>query len=447
MRNLFVTASVVSLLALLACGDDSSTGAGGTGGSGGSPTTGGSPSTGGGGNETGGASSGGGGMGGIGPTGGSGGVGAGTGFTCDDAVGAPPSLTFTEVVTGVDRPVSVRTPPGRPDSLFIVESHDGLIRIFENGALLATPFLDVGDLIRTNNEEGLLGLAFHPDYETNGRFFIHYSAAGNGESTIVEYKRSESDPNVADPVPVQTVLTHPTAQSNHNGGAVEFGNDGFLYISIGDGGSQGDPECDAQNSANLLGKIMRVDVDAAPNGEGYPAAAGNPEGSKIYHRGFRNPWRMAFDPCNADLYIGDVGQGEWEEISLATQAAGALNFGWPMREGANDYNDSCVNPPSNLVDPIAQYDHNGRCSVTGGHVYRGSAIPGLQGTYFYGDYCSGEVFSLKVVNGSVVTQPTVAFTISEVAGFGTDGHGEVYVTELGNNNYQSGAVYRIDAAQ
>jgi glucose/arabinose dehydrogenase len=436
-------ASMILTLGILACGDSESTGgsggsgATGAGGSGAGPTAGGGGS---GGAPTGGAPTGGSATGGGGD--GAGGIGAqGPNFTCDAAVGEPPALTFTEVVTGLDRPVLVRSAPGRPETLFIVESWEGTILIHENGQVNPTPFLDVSDLIRTGGEEGLLGLAFHPDYATNGRFFIHYSASGNGASTIQEYKRSDADPNVADTTPVQLVLQIPTEEGNHNGGAVEFGNDGFLYITFGDGGGANDPDCDAQTLGdNLLGKIVRLDVNAAPDANGYPAAAGNPDGAKYYHIGLRNPWRISFDACTGDLYIGDVGQGQREEIDVATEADGALNFGWPLKEGTNNFNNSCVNQPSNLVDPITEYDHSGgKCSITGGTLYRGTDIAGLRGTYFYGDYCSGQVFSLRAVDGALVGMPQEIGQAGAISAFGNDGNGNVYIVDMG------GTILRVDA--
>jgi glucose/arabinose dehydrogenase len=456
-------ASMVLTFGILACGDSGSTGgSGGTGATGAGGDGAGPTSGGGGSGATGAGASGatGGGGSGAGATGGggdgAGGIGAqGPGFTCDAAVGDAPELTFTEVVTGLSQPVLVRSPPGRPETLFIVEQ-GGRIKIFENGQVLATPFLNVADVIQAGGEEGLLGLAFHPEYATNGRFFIHYSNDGNGDSTIMEYKRSEADPNVADTTPVQLVLQIPTEQPNHNGGSIEFGNDGFLYIAFGDGGGSNDTDCDSQTLGdNLLGKIVRLDVNAAPDASGYPAAAGNPEGAKYFHIGLRNPWRMAFDACTGDLYIGDVGQGEREEIDVATPGAGALNFGWPLREGTFPFDNdpdpnedtTCTNQPNNLVDPVTDYDsNNGNCSVTGGTLYRGTQIPGLRGAYFYGDYCSGQIFSLRAVNGALVGQPQFVFQLSSISSFGNDGNGNVYVVLLQVAN-EGGKVFRIDAAQ
>jgi hypothetical protein len=291
MRNpLFLLLLGAGVVAGLGCGDDTTaTGGGGSGGGdGGNPSTGGggNPSTGGGGQAQGGGGQ---------AQGGDGPGGMGPGYSCEAAVGTVGTITLEDVASVGTGAVQLKSAPGDPERLYIVKQ-DGQILIYEDGTLNPTPFLDVSDLIRggVGGEEGLLGLAFHPDFATNGRFFIHYSANGDGDSTVGEFHATPGA-TTADPDQVQLVLSHFTDEGNHNGGAVEFGNDGYLYISLGDGGAQNDPGCDAQNLGNLLGKIIRVDVDATPDGEGYPAAAGNPDGEKYYHVGFRNPWRMSFD--------------------------------------------------------------------------------------------------------------------------------------------------------
>jgi len=443
IAKVFLMGNVTSLFLVTAglmvgCGDDTS-------------VTGGSPA---GGNNTGGENTGAGNTGGTNPGGGDvGGNGAGNvggegpggfgpGYSCDDPSGALPALTLTEVAD-LSQVIQIKSPPGAPDKLFLVRQN-GEIHILESGAVLPTMFIDVGDIIQAGGEEGLLGLAFHPDYATNGRFFLHYSADGGGASTVTEFAVS-ADPNVAIATPGQLVIQHPTAQGNHNGGAVEFGNDGFLYISMGDGGAQGDPGCDAMNPANLLGKIMRVDVDGTAVADGYPAAAGNPGGTKFFHTGFRNPWRMSFDSCSGDLYIGDVGQGQYEEIDVVTEAAGAQNCGWPVREGMHDYggyDGSCINPPLAPLEPIAEYTHDGgACSVTGGYVYRGSTMPGLRGHYFFADYCTGEISLFRQTGGALVGAVADAgINGGNVSAFGQDGNGEVYVAD------HSGTVYKIEEA-
>lgn len=360
---------------------------------------------------------------------------------CSAPTGAVAGLTLTTVATSLNAPVLIKAAPGNPDRLYIVQQ-GGQIRILENGNVLPTPFLNISSLLQSGGEEGLLGLAFHPGYAQNGRFFVHYSASGGGESTIREFARS-ADPLVATPTPGQIVMTSPTLESNHNGGSIEFGDDGYLYIALGDGGEQNDPECDAQNTANLLGKISRIDVNGTPTASGYPAAPGNPNGAKYYHTGFRNPWRMSFDLCTGDLYIGDVGQGSWEEVDVAPGSPNmARNMGWPYREGAHNHNNSnCPPNPGGLNEPIAEYDHNGNCSITGGYVYRGSKIPWLRGAYLYGDYCSSRVWMVRY-NGGTPSQAEIVGDISEevgnISGFGQDGHGEVYIV------VHNGSVVRID---
>jgi glucose/arabinose dehydrogenase len=367
----------------------------------------------------------------------------------------------------------VKAAPDDPDRLYVAQKN-GIISIIENGQVLGTPFIDLTSVVQDSGEEGLLGLAFHPDYKNNGRFFVHYSKAGNGDNVVMEYKRSAADPHVADPTPVQLVVESTTLEGNHNGGALEFGSDGFLYFSMGDGGQQHDCNCDAQRdtiqgygpptdgSLDLLGKISRVDVNGTPDANGYPAAAGNPNGGKAYHRGLRNPWRISFDACTGDLYIGDVGQDTWEEVDVAPVNGGALNFGWPFWEGANDPNDAshhhyatnqCPGNPANAPDcgnepaatsftfPIADYHHGAECSITGGYVYRSSAIPALRGTYFYGDYCSGKIWTTSWANGTATTPVLSMITPGNnvLVAFGQDGRGNVYVVDI------SGTIYRVDA--
>jgi glucose/arabinose dehydrogenase len=358
-------------------------------------------------------------------------------------------LTLTLVSNQLNEVILAISAPDDPDRVYVVQK-SGEIMIIENGQLLPTPFLDISNLVNDTSpfgEEGLLGLAFHPDYATNGRFFVHYSKAGNGDNVVQEFKRSASDPHVADPTPVAIALEHPTAESNHNGGSVMFGPDGFLYLSMGDGGNQGDPECDAQKTTggevpgepeNLLGKISRLDVDAPISASGYPAAAGNPSGHKAYHVGFRNPWRISFDACTGDLYVGDVGQSSYEEVSVIPSAMGPINGGWPYREGAHDYNTpgTCPAAPPNPVEPILDYTHGGgRCAVMGGYVYRSAMIPALRGTYFYGDYCSGDIYMKQPGQPEEMTSMNVA----GLSAFGQDGHGNVYACST------NGSLFRIDA--
>lgn len=427
-------------VSLAACGDSAATTTG-TGGAATTSTTGSSPTTAVGtstGTGSGTSSS----------TGTGTGGGAPADYDCTAPTGTVPTLGAKVVVNGLSEPVQVKAAPDDPDRLYVVQK-SGQIVIVENGVLLPTPFLDISSKVIDSGEEGLLGLAFHPNYKQNGRFFVHYSSTNAGKNTVEEYHRSAADLHVADATPTQLVLQHTTAEANHNGGAVEFGKDGFLYISMGDGGNQGDPECDAQLSMggeapqepeNLLGKITRLDVDAAPTAAGYPAAAGNPSGMKAYHKGFRNPWRMSFDVCTGDLFIGDVGQNTYEEVDQIKQADGAVDAGWPYREGAHDYTTpaTCPAKPATLFEPITDYQHQmGRCSITGGYVYRSSTIPALRGAYFYADYCTGEIFYIFPGQTPVKTS---ASSITQISAMGQDGRGNVYFVGIA-----TGDLYEIAA--
>ena len=432
-----------------ACGDDTSSGGGGATASSGTPTTNGSPSATGSTHAATGSSSTAVGSGSA--TGASTSTGSSTSsgnpgtLDCDPSDASAFTLMRTTVADGLERPVLVKSAPDDAERLYVVEQ-TGKVRIVEGGVVLATPFIDVSDLIDFDGQEqGLLGLAFHPDYATNGRFYLHYSNGdGTDDSTVQEFHRSTGDIHVADHDPVQLVMRTTTAQTNHNGGSTEFGNDGFLYISLGDGGNQGDPECDAQKTTNgdLLGKIMRLDVDGTPDANGYPAAAGNPDGGRVYHKGFRNPWRTSFDGCTGDLYIGDVGQNTYEEVDRITAADGPRNFGWPYREGAHNYSTpgTCPANPGNLYEPFYDYTHGGgRCAVSGGYVFRSTAIPGLRGTYFFADECAGTVWSATPDgSGGFTVAAQNAISGGSISGFGIDGNGNVYIVDL------SGTVDRID---
>ncbi len=370
-------------------------------------------------------------------------------FDCSAPSGNVAGLKLTEITGDANVPIQAISAPDAPDRLYVVQK-GGLIRIFESGAFAATPFLDISAKVLDSGEQGLLGLTFHKDYATNGRFFVHYSATGTGQNTVEEYHRSDANHDVADPDAVKLVIRHTTAQSNHNGGAVEYGPDGFLYVSMGDGGAQNDPQCDAQLSMggdaagepeNLLGKISRFDIEAACDPTtGCPAAAGNPSGRKAYHIGFRNPWRMSFDACGAhDLFVGDVGQDNYEEVDVLPVGTPA-NCGWPYREATHDFiaNANCPPKPAGLVEPVAEYQHGGKCSISGGYVYRSSAIPGLRGAYVYGDLCSGEVFYKLPGSAPVTTTLNPGGGSQTVGAFGQDGRGNVYVLVL------DGRILRID---
>ena len=330
-------------------------------------------------------------------------------------------------IANLERPLDLQV--NGSGRLFVVEKA-GRIRIIENNQLLETPFLDITDRVGSNgNEQGLLGLAFHPQYQTNGRFFVNYTDR-NGDTVIARYQVT-SDPNVADPTSEAQLLGIDQPYANHNGGVLAFGPDGYLYAGLGDGGSQGDPNGNAQNTQVLLGKILRLDVDSA---DPYAVPSDNPFGNEIWAYGLRNPWRFSFDKSTNDLYIGDVGQGEWEEIDfLPAGSPGGANFGWDHREGAHDYEGG---GPEGMVDPIAEYSHpDGGCSVTGGYVYRGS-MPEWNGIYLYGDYCTGMIWGVIQTDGGWQNQ--LLFDVSvTITSFGQDEAGEIYL--LSDN----GGIFRL----
>jgi glucose/arabinose dehydrogenase len=338
----------------------------------------------------------------------------------------PSAYNWGPVISGLERPVDLQ--PDGSGRLFILEKV-GRIRIFQNGQLLEQPFLDIDDRVGSfGNEQGLLGLAFHPQYAQNGRFFVNYTDT-NGDDVIARFQVS-SDPNAADPNSEVRLLTVPDPFPNHNGGVLAFGPDGYLYAGLGDGGAAGDPFGNAQKTDVLLGKILRLDVDSA---EPYAVPSDNPFGNEVWAYGLRNPWRMSFDRATGDLYIGDVGQGAWEEVDFLAAGTGAgTNFGWDHREGAHDYEGG---GPAGMVDPIAEYSHpEGGCSVTGGYVYRG-AMTEWTGIYLYGDYCTGLIWGLIQVNGGWQEQQLfdVNFTITS---FGQDETGEVYAISDNGNIYR-----------
>jgi glucose/arabinose dehydrogenase len=351
-------------------------------------------------------------------------------------------LTLETVATGLDFPLYLTAPSGDP-RLFVVEK-TGRIRIVKNGTLLPTAFLDMSALVSGGGEQGLLGLAFDPAYATSGRFVVNYTNL-DGDTRISAFHVS-SDPDVAD-ASSETVLL-PVAQpfANHNGGQVLFGPDGYLYAGLGDGGSGGDPNGNGQSLATLLGKVLRIDPNggtpyAVPSDNPFAATAGPTTRGEIWSWGLRNPWRFSFDRLTHDLYIADVGQDNYEEVDVApAPAAGrGLNFGWNRMEGAHCYPPGGSCDQSGLTLPVVEYDHGQGCSITGGYVYRGAAIPALQGVYFYSDFCQGFVRSLRFVGGQVTRQQDwqTLRPGGNVTSFGEDAAGEVYVLTM------QGGVYRV----
>jgi glucose/arabinose dehydrogenase len=355
-----------------------------------------------------------------------------------------PRIALMPLVSGVSQPVHVTHAGDGSGRIFVVEQ-GGRIRIIRNGVLEATPFLNITGRVSCCGERGLLSVAFPPGYAAKGHFYINYTdKAGN---TVVARYRLTTNPDVADPGSEQIVLTVPQPYANHNGGQLAFGpNDGYLYIGMGDGGSGGDPENRAQNPAELLGKLLRINVEAG-NPNTYTIPASNPFTQtagyrpEIWALGLRNPWRFAFDRLTHDLYIADVGQDAYEEVDFQPAAStGGENYGWRIMEGLHCYNAATCNT-GGLTLPVAEYEHGTNdsvgCSITGGMVYRESRFPHMQGVYFYGDYCHGKIWGLRRAGAVWETAllQTIGFNITT---FGEDEAGDLYVADYGG-----GVIYRI----
>lgn len=380
------------------------------------------------------------------------------------------SVQLVKVASGLVDPVNLANAGDGSGRLFVVQRTGQILIIDQTGALLPEPFLDIDTLVKIDNQEqGLLGLAFHPDYEQNGRFYVYYSHyATNGDHFLVEYKVSADDPNVADPDSARVLLTEEDPYVNHNGGTLRFGPDGYLYLSMGDGGSAGDPYDNAQDLSTILGKLIRIDVD--PQGEApYGIPADNPfanEGQvlevpgqraqtgqyrpdarrEIWAYGLRNPWQFSFDRATGDLYIADVGQNRWEEINFeAADNPGGINYGWDALESAHCYPPAAFARPGTPVPadvvstceprgvpPVAEYNHDdGSCSITGLGVYRGAASPALDGIYFSSDYCSGKFWGLQRDGTGQWVFQELLHTALRPTGAGEDEAGELYITSCG----------------
>jgi glucose/arabinose dehydrogenase len=375
-----------------------------------------------------------------------------------DPTASPSASPAAVLPTGPDRLRLERVAGGLDDPIGITAAYDGSGRLFVNeragrvriigpgGTLRDDPFVDLTSRIEAGGERGLLGLAFHPDFAHNRRLFVHYSRAGDG-ATVVSELRAAADLETADPSSERVLLTVAQPFANHNGGQLAFGPDGYLYIGLGDGGSAGDPFGNAQNRNVLLGKILRIDVDAAPQGErAYAVPRDNPFGPdgadpgaglpEIWAFGLRNPWRFSFDPDSGDLFIGDVGQGSWEEIDRQpVDSTGGENYGWNAMEGRHCYQADC--DQDRYVKPTADYGHDQGCSVTGGYVYRGAAQPTLRGVYVFADYCSGLVFTLQA-DLSTNAPKRVLDSDLGISAFGTDEGGELYLADI-----NGGGIYRV----
>ncbi|MEX2556557.1 MAG: PQQ-dependent sugar dehydrogenase [Actinomycetota bacterium] len=350
-------------------------------------------------------------------------------------------IRLQRLVSGLSSPVFV-THAGDGSGLLYVVEQTGRIRVFERSGKARGTFLDIAGRVQSGGERGLLGLAFHPEYESNGRFFVYYSDNA-GDNVVSEFRRRSA--TAADTGSERALLRMDDPFSNHNGGWLSFGPDGFLYIATGDGGSAGDPQENGQSLRTLLGKILRVDVNG---GSPYAIPPANPfverEGARkeIWAYGLRNPWRNSFDRATGDLWIGDVGQNSREEVNVQKGSSeGGGNYGWNIMEGNSCFRSSSCNR-SGLIRPVVEYPTADGCAVTGGYVYRGAAFPTLVGAYFFADYCNGRIFALDAARATreAVSERRVLDTEISISSFGEDENGELYVIGHG------GTVHRLLAA-
>jgi glucose/arabinose dehydrogenase len=346
------------------------------------------------------------------------------GSACGDrATGQQAQDHLRLVVSDLDSPTFVGAPRSEPGRLYVTEQ-PGVIRVLVNGRLRAQPFLDIRNLVKSGGEQGLLSVAFHPNYAENHRFYVYF----NDKSGDVRVYQFRSNGTVGLPSTAKALLRVPHREfDNHDGGQLQFGPDGLLYAGTGDGGSGGDPHNHSQNLGSRLGKILRLNV--------------NRRGAKwhIVGYGLRNPWRFSWDRVTRDLYIGDVGQGDWEEVDVRTPAQQRVlsNYGWRVWEGRSRYtSDQAPNRRGRLVFPIAVYSHDNGCSITGGYVYRGKAWPAVRGRYFYGDYCSGTIWSLKAVKGKLRSNRRESMRVSSLSSFGQDAAGELYAVSRDGQIYE-----------
>jgi len=336
---------------------------------------------------------------------------------------APRALRLERVAGGLASPVHVTSAPAEPGRIYVIEQA-GIVRVIENGTVRPEAFLDLRSEIASGGERGLLSVAFHPDYAENGRLFVDYTNR-EGDTRVVEF-RANATRTVAEPATARELLAVDQPYSNHNGGQLVFGPDGLLYVGMGDGGSGGDPDNRAQDLGDRLGKLLRLDVDA--ESADWEVAA----------YGLRNPWRFSFDRETGNLLLGDVGQSSREEIDLVRwPAEGLLNFGWPTHEGDVRYSDRSLRGDGRLVEPVVTYGRDDGCSVTGGFVYRGAGIPGLAGRAFFGDYCSGRIWSFRVDGVRAAGLRRERFTVPQLTSFGEDPDGELLLAS------QGGTVFRL----
>ncbi|MBX3071075.1 MAG: PQQ-dependent sugar dehydrogenase [Thermomicrobiales bacterium] len=350
-------------------------------------------------------------------------------------------FSLSLLVEGLDKPVFM-VDPNDGSGRFLVVDQTGQILIWRDGAIEPTPWLDLSDRVSGGSEQGLLGLALHPSFAENGRLFVHYTDV-NGNTLVERYEQASDNPDQVDTSTAFRVLSVEQPASNHNGGMMAFGPDGYLYIGLGDGGSQGDPSGNGQNLGVLLGKILRLDMDSDPGEGGYLIPTDNPftavfsARGEIWATGLRNPWRFSFDRATGDLWIADVGQNSYEEINVQPAGIGGQNYGWSLAEGFSCYNDPQCESNSNLTWPVFAYGRDVGISVTGGYVYRGAGIPSLDGVYFFGDYGTGYIWLLASNGDGTYSASEPVPTELNISSFAEDANGELYVIDL------NGSIYRI----
>jgi glucose/arabinose dehydrogenase len=365
--------------------------------------------------------------------------------TATPAGGTPapiPGVSLEKVVGGLSRPTFVTHAGDGSGRLFVLEKQ-GRIRIIEDGRVLPDPFLDITNVVKSSgNEQGLLGLAFHPEYEHTGRFFVYYTAQDN-DNTVAEYAVT-SDASRADLRSGKELLAVADKYSNHNGGMLAFGPDGYLYIAMGDGGSSGDPDDNGQDLLAFLGKIHRLDVDAGdPYGipESNPFIVRSSARGEIWAWGLRNPWRFSFDRETGDLWIADVGQNKYEEVNFQPAGSkGGENYGWAVMEASHCFRPASGCDTTGMTPPIFEYSHGEGCSITGGYVYRGGEFPALDGVYLFTDYCSGNLWATRQVGAGAFETERIGTLPGSISSFGEDEDGELYAVQD-----DEGAVYRVVA--
>jgi glucose/arabinose dehydrogenase len=354
---------------------------------------------------------------------------------------APPQLTLVSFVSGLASPLDLQAPNDDTGRLFVVEQ-EGTIKIIRNGSVVSSPFLDITSKVSSGGETGLLGLAFHPDFAQNGRFYLNYTRdSGQLQTVIAEYRVSAANADQADPSSERILFTVDQPFSNHNGGQLTFGTDEFLYIALGDGGGGGDPRGNAQDLQTVLGKILRIDVNTTSGGRQYGIPSSNPFAGggglpEIYAYGFRNPWRFSVDASTGRIFVADVGQNSREEIDLLESRG---NFGWNVMEGTQCFEPSTGCNMNGLVLPITDYGRDEGGTVIGGYVYHGATISALQNIYVFGDFISGNIWGLQRQTNGSWTRTRLASTDKNISSLGQDQTGELYVVDY------SGSVWKLAA--